>query len=100
MDYLLNMGCTYGQGYYFYHPMPISVFEPLLADKNNLDLRGIKARQLERLHIKELLNENIVSEAMLNNIMGGVAFYKIHGREIELVRCNEQYFKVTGSKCR
>lgn len=97
MDYLLNMGCTYGQGYYFYHPMPISVFEPLLADKNNLDLRGIKARQLERLHIKELLNENIVSEAMLNNIMGGVAFYKIHGREIELVRCNEQYFKVTGS---
>ena len=78
MDYLLNMGCTYGQGYYFYHPMPISVFEPLLANKNNLDLRGIKARQLERLHIKELLNENIVSEAMLNNIMGGVAFYKIH----------------------
>lgn len=97
MDYLLDMGCTYGQGYYFYHPMPINVFEPILKDEKNLDLRGIKARQLERLHIKELLNENILSETMLNNIMGGVAFYKIHNGEIELIRCNEQYFKVTGS---
>lgn len=97
MDYLLDMGCTYGQGYYFYHPMPISVFEPLLADERNLDLRGIKARQLERLHIKELLNENVFSESMLNNMLGGVAFYKVHDSKIELVRCNEQYFKITGS---
>lgn len=97
MDFLLEMGCLYGQGYYFYKPMPKEKVEDFLKDENNIDYRGIKARQTERIHIKDLLNEDAFSEVMLNNILGGVAFYDVYGDQIELTRVNELYYKVTGT---
>lgn len=97
VDFLTEMGCHYAQGYYFYPPMPVDVFEPLIADESNLDFRGINARQLDRLHIRELLDDNLFSEALLNNILGAIAFYDICGTSLKLLRANEQYYKIAGS---
>ena len=97
MDILLNLGCIYGQGYYFYRPMPKEFFENLLRDENNIDLRGITARQMDRLSIKELFNDELFSDTLMNNILGGIAFYSVSGDNVEIIRVNEEYFKVTGT---
>lgn len=96
-EFLLEIGCQYGQGYHFAKPMPIAEAEALLADEGNFDYRGIHTKRLQLLQIRELLNENLFSEILLNNILGGIAFYDVCGDKVEPVQVNEQYYRVTGT---
>lgn len=96
VDFLINIGCIYGQGYYYYKPLPVSQVEALLMDENNIDYRGIQARQLKQLKLADLFNENITSEAVLNNMLGAIALYEVFEDRCEILRVNEEYFRITG----
>ncbi|CAK7042410.1 MAG: hypothetical protein EUB_02821 [Eubacterium sp.] len=95
VEFLLNTGCIYAQGYYFFRPMPLDDMEILLKDESKIDYEGIRPWELKRLHLKDLLNENLITEAMLNNILGGVAFYDVYDGSVKLVSANEPYYKTT-----
>lgn len=90
---LTGMGCRYVQGYYYYKPMSREDFEELLEAKA-VDYGGLQVKNVEPLHAKEFFDQNVFTDSMLNNIIGGVAFYDLYEGNMKLTRVNEQFYKV------
>ena len=93
VKFLKTLGCRYMQGFYFYRPMPAAEFEALLANEDMVDSQGFMQKSNEQFRIREFLDENVYSDAMLNSIIGPVAFYSLRGNEIDIVRFNEQFYE-------
>lgn len=93
---LRSMGCRYTQGYYYYRPLPIEQFEALLADERRLDLTGLHCKQVEGFHMRELIDGNQFTDTMLNYIIGAAAIFDVFGRQVEITRVNEQYYRMVG----
>lgn len=53
VEMLLDMGCAYGQGFYFYRPLPIAVFEALLEDESNIEFAGIELKSCGRMNYEK-----------------------------------------------
>ncbi len=96
VHFLRDLGCRYMQGYYYYRPMPPAQFESLLRDESNVDYEGIVAQRNRQMHTREFLDESIYSDAMLNNILGPVAFYQLHGDDVDIIRFNQQFVDMIG----
>lgn len=96
-EYILKeLGCRYTQGYYYYRPLPIPQLEELLADEHILNLDGIWRKQIEPLHVREFLDDNLFNDTMINNVLGAIAFYELHENGISITRVNDQYYKLVG----
>lgn len=94
VHYLKDIGCRYMQGFHYYRPMPAEEFEALIAMPGNTDPRGIVLVRNEQLHIREFLDNSIYSDAMLNNILGPVAFYSWKDGNVDIVRFNSQFHRL------
>ena len=94
--FLLDMGCDYVQGYYYYRPMSVADFENLISDYAVLDLRGFMAHQVNNLQIRDFINKNVISDVMLNHILGPSAFYDVYDNVVSLTSVNEEYCRLTG----
>ncbi len=90
--FLSDLGCRYAQGYFFSRPMSVPDFDKLVADESIIDTGGFKFKANQQIHVREFLDDNIYSDAMLNNILGPVAFYNWSGNNVDIVRFNDQYF--------
>lgn len=95
-SFLLDMGCRYTQGYYYYKPLPIPQFEDLLSDERKLDYDGLWCKQVQALRVREFLDDNLFSDTMVNNILGAAAFYDMYENQIEITRVNDQYYQLAG----
>ena len=45
-----------------------------MTDERKLDFDGMWCKQVEPLHVREFLDNNLFSDAMVNNILGAAAF--------------------------
>ena len=96
-QFVQSLGCRYIQGFYFYKPLPVKQFEELLSDERQLDFHDLFYKQVEPLHIREFMDTNFITDSMLNNVLGPVAFYEMRDNQIEITRVNEQYFNLMSS---
>ncbi len=93
VDFLSGLGCRYAQGYYFFRPMPVPDFEALISLPEHIDTTGFTFKSREEFHTREFLDENVFSDAMLNNILGPVVLFTRRGRTVTVVRYNEQFYQ-------
>lgn len=96
VNFLLSINCHYAQGFHYYKPMPVQQFEELLGDENKTDYRGLRRKMGVTFNIHELMHPDAMSNVLLQNIIGGVAFYHYYDGNLELIRVNEGYYAETG----
>lgn len=99
VDFLVDIGCEYAQGYYYYKPMFLDAFERLLINETNIDYNDQQHAQSVKenlINFKELFYADMMSEQLLNNIVGGIALYHYNGETLTINRCNSEYYRMTG----
>ncbi|MBE7004963.1 MAG: EAL domain-containing protein [Ruminococcaceae bacterium] len=95
-DFLSGLGCSYVQGYFFYRPMPVKDFEALIADPGKIDTVGFRLRSKNQARTREFLDPSLFSDAVLNNLLGPVAFFARSGDAVNVVRYNRWFFEEAG----
>ena len=93
-EFLQDIGCRYIQGYYFYRPMPVDKYEELISSDDIIDTSGIHFKSNQQFRLREILDDTVYSDNMLNNILGPCAFYSRSGDNVDIVRFNEQFYEV------
>lgn len=93
VNFLLDVGCSYAQGYYYARPMEAAAFEALLTDGSKVHHEQCALQDARRpiLDFRDLLHENTISDRMLSSIIGSVALYSYADGDLRLIRGNEAY---------
>lgn len=93
VNFLLDVGCSYAQGYYYARPMEAAAFEALLTDGSKVQHEQCALQDERRpiLDFRDLLHENTISDRMLSSIIGSVALYSYADGDLRLIRGNEAY---------
>ncbi|MBQ9064807.1 MAG: EAL domain-containing protein [Blautia sp.] len=97
-DDLIALGDNYAQGFYFYKPMPVEEFEKLLQQPDKIGRAPKKGDAImrNRLTFRELIHEGMLSETLLDNIIGPAAIFKERQDNISIVQMNHPYSVMTG----
>ncbi len=93
--FLVSIGCTLGQGFLFYKPMPVAEFERLLADKPHQALKSVGNIYPESA-VRRVWSIDGDFGTMLSTIPCAASLCELNGKNLELLRINQEYLAVTG----
>ena len=97
-DFLCSIGCTVGQGYLYYRPMPIPEFERLLSEnpiRTTAEIAEITETYPEAA-IRRVWSIDGDFSLMLDTIPCAASLCELNADNIELLRINKEYLHVTG----
>ena len=97
---LIAIGDNYAQGFYFYRPMPVEQFEELLSDKDKIGtpLKSRETTAENHLKFRELIREGMLSDTLLDNLIGAAAVYKLENSTLSILQMNAQYEEIVGAR--
>ena len=97
-DSLIQLGDNYAQGFYFYEPMPVEEFERLLLDEDKIGKPPVRGGRIMTNHLRfrEMIHEGMLSDTLLDNIIGPAMIFKEKKNQLSLIQVNNSFTKVTG----
>ncbi|MEG2006299.1 MAG: bifunctional diguanylate cyclase/phosphodiesterase [Raoultibacter sp.] len=97
VDFLIELGCPYIQGYFFYRPLSTEALETILSQTENVDFSGMQQNAIQRISLTNLIKDGLGNKMLLDNLVGGVAVYEVYENRFEILQANERYYQVTKS---
>lgn len=95
-DFLVSVGCSYIQGFYFSRPVPEKDFTDLVAMDEVSAVGETVDSGAEDFNVNELLGSNPVVSKFINSVFGGLGIYEMIGGRLELIRVNDGYLRIMG----
>ena len=94
-EFLYSVGCDSGQGYHFYHPMPVAEFERLLAETPHT-LDAPEQSGAMRESVRRVWSMDGDFYRMLASSRRAASLCELAGDNVEIVRVNDAYLRMTG----
>ena len=93
--FLCSIGCSHGQGFYYYEPMPVADFERLLATH---PLRAVSDlyEAIPETTVRRIWSIDGDFSLMLDTIPCAATLCEMSGDRIEVLRTNDEYLAMTG----
>ncbi len=93
-DFLSSIGCDVIQGYYYSKPLPVGEYEKLIENTRPIDL---KKSDDDITNIACFMKASRDTDLMFNSIARAAGIYELYNGTLEILRVNEEYYRLTGS---
>jgi hypothetical protein len=92
--FLVSIGCTQAQGFYFYRPMPVDEFENLLTRRPLVRINDA-TQTVAEASVRRVWSIDGEFSMMLSTIPCAASLCEMAEDDIEILRINDEYLAVT-----